>query len=83
MQVQHCLLGRVLWVAQFGVGTLRTMHASGGRALPADSLRPLVDRLAADLPDDESRGISPWLLFALLLAAAVAEWALRRLRGRP
>jgi hypothetical protein len=55
---------------------------SGGRALPADSLRPTVERLAAGLPRGDRRGVSPWLLFALLLAAAGAEWAIRRLSGR-
>ncbi len=54
---------------------------SGGAMLPKDSLRATVDRLSAGLPSG-SRGISPWLIFALLLAAAGAEWGLRRLGGR-
>ncbi|HYJ78317.1 MAG TPA: hypothetical protein VEW03_01840 [Longimicrobiaceae bacterium] len=57
--------------------------ASGGRALPADSLRPAVERLAAELPQGGSRGLAGWLLFGLLLIAAGAEWAIRRFQGRP
>ena len=64
-----------------GWARLATIAAtSGGAMLPPDSLRATVDRLRAGLPSD-SRGVSPWLIFALLLAAAGAEWAIRRLRG--
>ena len=55
---------------------------SGGRAVPADSLRPLVRRLSADPGGGGWRGPGPWLVFALLLALASAEWAVRRLTGR-
>lgn len=55
---------------------------SGGAALPADSLRPVVNRLSAGLPGGGGRGPSPWLLFALLVLAGGAEWAIRRLSGR-
>lgn len=54
---------------------------SGGRILPRDSLRPTLDRLAASRPSTP-RGPSAWLIFALLLVAAAAEWAIRRLTGR-
>ncbi|HET7232993.1 MAG TPA: hypothetical protein VFJ16_23490 [Longimicrobium sp.] len=54
---------------------------SGGRILPADSLRPVLDRLAASHPA-APRGPSATLIFALLLIAAAAEWAIRRLTGR-
>ena len=54
-------------------------HASGGAMLPADSLRPLLARLT---PEDARRPLPvAWLLFAAVLAAAGAEWAIRRLRG--
>ena len=54
-------------------------HASGGGMLPADSLRPLLARLT---PEDARRPLPvAWLLFAAVLAAAAAEWAIRRLRG--
>lgn len=58
-------------------------RSSGGRALPADSLRPVVDRLAEELPGGRSRGLNGWFFFALLLLAVGAEWTIRRLRGRP
>jgi len=54
---------------------------SGGRILPPDSLRPVLDRLAAAHPA-APRGPSAALIFALLLVAAAAEWAIRRLTGR-
>jgi hypothetical protein len=54
---------------------------SGGRVVPADSLRPMVGRMTAELPGGP-RGPGRWLIFALLLAAAGAEWAIRRLKGR-
>ncbi|HEU4455553.1 MAG TPA: hypothetical protein VFR81_20990, partial [Longimicrobium sp.] len=53
---------------------------SGGAMLPRDSLRATVERLEAALPPT-SRGVSPWLILALLLATAGAEWGIRRLRG--
>jgi hypothetical protein len=53
---------------------------SGGRILPADSLRPALARLTADHP--APRGPSAALIFALLLIVAAAEWAIRRLTGR-
>jgi hypothetical protein len=55
--------------------------ASGGRMLPADSLRPAIRRLT---PDGAGGGPSlplGWMLFWALLLAAGAEWAIRRLRG--
>ena len=55
---------------------------SGGRAVPADSLRAVVDRASAGLPGGGGRGVSPWLLFGVLLLAGTAEWAIRRLTGR-
>jgi hypothetical protein len=54
---------------------------SGGRILPADSLRPALHRLASSRPA-APRGPGAALLFALLLVAAAAEWAIRRLTGR-
>jgi hypothetical protein len=54
---------------------------SGGRALPADSLSSAVARIAgpgARIPPAPSAA----LVFALLLAAASAEWAIRRFTGR-
>ncbi len=54
---------------------------SGGRMLPADSVRATVGRLGA-APPGGWRGPSPWLLFAALLVFAAAEWAIRRLTGR-
>ncbi|HEU4558366.1 MAG TPA: hypothetical protein VFS20_10970 [Longimicrobium sp.] len=54
---------------------------SGGRVLPPDSLRPALDRLMAQ-GSSAPRGPSAWLIFALLLIAAAAEWAIRRLTGR-
>jgi hypothetical protein len=54
---------------------------SGGGVLPADSLRQVLDRLESASPAS-SRGPSAVLIFALLLVAATAEWAIRRLTGR-
>jgi hypothetical protein len=54
---------------------------SGGRFLPPGSLRPALARLAASSPA-APRGPSATLIFALLLVAAAAEWAIRRLTGR-
>lgn len=55
---------------------------SGGRILPADSLRPVIRRLT---PEGASGGAPlplGWMLFWALLLAAGAEWAIRRLRGQ-
>jgi hypothetical protein len=54
---------------------------SGGRILPPDSLRPALERIASSHPA-APRGPSAALIFALLLIAAAAEWAIRRLNGR-
>ncbi|HYH80613.1 MAG TPA: hypothetical protein VEX86_12490 [Longimicrobium sp.] len=53
---------------------------SGGGILPPDSLRPALARFASS--PAAPRGPSVALLFALLLIAAAAEWAIRRLTGR-
>ncbi|HEY0016645.1 MAG TPA: hypothetical protein VGC13_10015 [Longimicrobium sp.] len=55
---------------------------SGGRMLPADSLRPLIRRLAPEGADDGARLPLGWMLFWALLLAAAAEWAIRRMRGQ-
>jgi hypothetical protein len=55
--------------------------ASGGRMLPADSLRPLVRRLTPEGADTGARLPLGWMLFWALLLLAGAEWAIRRLRG--
>jgi hypothetical protein len=57
-------------------------HGSGGGMVPEDSLRPTVRRLTSGVPE---RPVLPlaWLLFAAVVAAAGAEWLLRRLAGRP
>jgi hypothetical protein len=52
---------------------------SGGRMVPADSMRPLLARLA---PARAPRGPSATLVFVALLVLATAEWAIRRLTGR-
>lgn len=54
---------------------------SGGGILPVDSLRAALDRIASSHPA-APRGPSATLIFALLLIAAGAEWAIRRLTGR-
>ncbi len=54
---------------------------SGGRILPPDSLRAALDRIASSHPT-APRGPGAALVFALLLIAAAAEWAIRRLTGR-
>jgi hypothetical protein len=54
--------------------------ASGGRMLPADSLRPLMRRLTPEGADTGRLSLG-WMLFWALLLAAAAEWAIRRLRG--
>jgi hypothetical protein len=56
--------------------------ASGGRMLPADSLRPLMRRLTPEGADTGGRLPLGWMLFWALLLAASAEWAIRRLRGQ-
>lgn len=56
--------------------------ASGGRMLPADSLRPMIRRLSPEGADDGTRLPLGWMLFWALLLAAGAEWAIRRLRGQ-
>jgi hypothetical protein len=55
---------------------------SGGRMLPADSLRATLAGLGAATSPGGWRGPGPWLLFAALLVLAAAEWAIRRLAGR-
>jgi hypothetical protein len=52
---------------------------SGGRMVPAGSIRPLLARLA---PARAPRGPSATLVFVALLVLATAEWAIRRLTGR-
>ena len=59
------------------------VSASGGRMLPADSLRPLMRRLTPEGADTGARLPLGWMLFFALLLAAGAEWAIRRLRGAP
>jgi hypothetical protein len=54
---------------------------SGGRMLPADSLRPLIRRLTPEGASSGARLPLGWMLFWALLIAAGAEWAIRRLRG--
>lgn len=54
---------------------------SGGRMLPADSLRPLIRRLTPEGASGGARLPLGWMLFWALLLAAGAEWAIRRLRG--
>jgi hypothetical protein len=55
--------------------------ASGGRMLPADSLRPLMRRLTPEGADTGARLSLAWMLFWALLLVAGAEWAIRRLGG--
>ncbi|HEX8390919.1 MAG TPA: hypothetical protein VF665_01075 [Longimicrobium sp.] len=55
--------------------------SSGGRMLPADSLRGVVQRLAPAGASEGSRLPLAALLFGAVLLAAAAEWAIRRLRG--
>ncbi|CAN5882987.1 hypothetical protein BH23GEM9_BH23GEM9_26560 [soil metagenome] len=55
--------------------------ASGGRAVPAAALADTLTARAAMLPPHRPAA-SRTLLFALLIAAALADWSLRRLRGR-
>ncbi|MBB4639284.1 hypothetical protein [Longimicrobium terrae] len=55
--------------------------ASGGRLLPADSLRGAMQRLTPAGASDGSRLPLAALLFGAVLLAAAAEWAIRRLRG--
>lgn len=55
---------------------------SGGRMLPADSLRPMMRRLTPEGARSGPPVPLGWLLFWALLLAAAAEWALRRLRGQ-
>jgi hypothetical protein len=55
--------------------------ASGGRMLPADSLRPLMRRLTPEGADTGRALPLGWMLFGALLLAAGGEWAIRRLRG--
>jgi hypothetical protein len=56
--------------------------ASGGRMVPADSLRPLMRRLTPEGADTGMRLPLGWLLFWALLLVASAEWTIRRLRGQ-
>lgn len=55
--------------------------ASGGRMVPADSLRPLIRSLTPEGADTGARLPLGWILFWALLLAAGAEWAIRRLKG--
>jgi hypothetical protein len=55
---------------------------SGGRVLSADSLGAAINRLTAGGPSGR-RGPSAALIFGVLLALGAAEWAIRRLNGRP
>ncbi|HEY0021679.1 MAG TPA: hypothetical protein VGB24_02185 [Longimicrobium sp.] len=57
--------------------------ASGGRMLPADSLRPVIQGLTPEGARTSSRLPLAAILFAMLLLAAASEWAIRRLRGQP
>jgi hypothetical protein len=52
---------------------------SGGRMVPADSLRSLQASLPGGSPASGLR--IAWLLLAAVVAAGGAEWTLRRLRG--
>lgn len=56
-------------------------HASGGAMLPADSI---LARMAAAAVAHPAGSRIPWAFIAFLLLAgtALAEWAIRRLRGR-
>jgi hypothetical protein len=56
---------------------------SGGRMLPADSLRPVIQGLTPEGARSTSRLPLAAILFAVLLLAAASEWAIRRLRGEP
>ena len=55
--------------------------ASGGRMLPADSLRPVIRRLTPEGAAGGARLPLGWMLFGAVLLAAGAEWAIRRMRG--
>ncbi|HEU0300801.1 MAG TPA: hypothetical protein VFR37_15170, partial [Longimicrobium sp.] len=55
--------------------------ASGGRMLPADSLRPAIRLLTPDGAGGGPPLPLGWMLFWALILAAGAEWAIRRLRG--
>lgn len=55
---------------------------SGGVALPAPELEEWLERWRAEHPESRAgHGRPGALLFALIVAAAIGEWALRRLRG--
>jgi hypothetical protein len=54
---------------------------SGGRMLPADSLRPVIRRLTPDGAGGGARLPIGWILFWGLLLVVAAEWAIRRMRG--
>ena len=56
--------------------------ASGGRMLPADSLRPAIRRLTPEGAGGGAPLPLGWILFWVLLLAAGAEWTIRRLRGQ-
>jgi hypothetical protein len=56
--------------------------ASGGRMLPADSLRPAIRRLTPEGAGGGAPLPLGWMLFWALLLAAGTEWAIRRLRGQ-
>jgi hypothetical protein len=55
---------------------------SGGRMLPADSLRPAIRRLTPEGAGGGAPLPLGWMLFWALLLATGAEWAIRRLRGQ-
>jgi hypothetical protein len=56
---------------------------SGGRMLPADSLRSVIQGLTPEGARSTSRLPLAAILFAVLLLTAASEWAIRRLRGQP
>jgi hypothetical protein len=57
--------------------------ASGGRMLPADSLRSVIQGLTPEGARSTTRLPLAAILFAAVLLVAAAEWAIRRLRGQP
>jgi hypothetical protein len=56
--------------------------ASGGSAVPADSVLPWLAARQAEFGAVRGGEALRWLLLAALLAAAAAEWTVRRLSGR-
>jgi hypothetical protein len=57
-------------------------RASGGSAVPADSVIPWLEARQAEFGAVRGGEVLRWLLLATLLAAAAAEWTVRRLGGR-